>query len=82
MVEMDTVGTIPRSQSTDSLTVNAFSEGGVCLKTDSIDTNESIGIGGVVVKGITTSFNVHGCQVGIVKGLGTLSSADDHISLV
>ena len=58
------------------------SEGGVGLEADGIDANESLCIGGVVVKGITSSLNVHGSQIGIVQGVWRSSALDNDISLV
>jgi hypothetical protein len=57
-------------------------KGGVGLKTDGVDTDESIGISGVVVKGITSSLNIHRGKVGVVERLDTFTSTDGHVTLV
>ena len=58
------------------------SQGGISLEADGVDTDETVGIGRVVVKGVTTTFNVHGGKVGIVQGLGRGTSSDNDIALV
>lgn len=58
------------------------SESGVSLKTDSIDADESLSISRVVVKGFTTSLNVHGGQISVVQSLGAGSSLDGTVTLV
>jgi len=58
------------------------SEGGVRLEAHGVDADETVGIGRVVVKGVTTSLNVHGSQVGVVQGLRAGAAADDAVALV
>merc|ERR1711937_249647 len=64
------------------LCVILCSKGCIGLETDRIDTNKSFGIGGIVIKGIAPTFDIHGCQIGIVQGLGAGSSLDDTVALV
>jgi hypothetical protein len=57
-------------------------ESGVRLETDSIDADEAVGIGGVVVKDITATLNVHAGQIGIVQRLRAAPALDDAVALV
>lgn len=42
------------------IVITSGTQCGVGLQSYRIDTNKAIGIGGVVIKGITTTVNVHG----------------------
>mmetsp|Transcript_4861 Transcript_4861/g.7368 ORF Transcript_4861/g.7368 Transcript_4861/m.7368 type:complete len:259 (-) Transcript_4861:672-1448(-) len=54
----------------------------ISLETNTVNTNESLRISGVVIKRISTTLNIHGSQISIIKSLFTRSSHNSNISLV
>jgi hypothetical protein len=76
-------GSSAAKQSLAKSLIEFGSESSVGLETDSVDTDESIaGIRRVVVEDITSALNIHRGQIGIVEGLGGLTSMDDAVTLV
>ena len=62
--------------------VTSCTQCGVGLQSYCIDTNKAIGIGGVVIKGITATINIHRGQVRIVQSLGGCTTTYNDITLV